>query len=66
MKVKCEKRREGMNDKNEAKAWCHRCERVWTVFVNDQDYAKGICFDECECGKSGEFGLLDESCDVAN
>jgi hypothetical protein len=55
-----------MEESNEAKAYCHRCERSWTVLVNAQDYATGICFDECECGKAGQFGLLDESCDVAN
>ena len=49
-----------MNEQNEAKAFCHRCERVWTVFVNDAYYAEGVVYDECQCGKSGKFSLIDE------
>lgn|SRR5512147_84522 len=47
----------------EATAWCHICYREFTVFVSGEDFKDGICYDECECGKSGQFCLVLEKGD---
>lgn len=48
----------------EAKAYCHRCDTEFTVFVSEQDFKDGICYDECQCGKSGKFGLVEAPANI--
>lgn len=38
-------------------AYCPRCGRVFEVEVTEEEFKNKICYDECECGKSGAFGL---------
>ncbi len=47
------------------KAWCHRCNTVFSIRCSLEDYDQGIGYGECpQCHKSGKFGLAVHSDEV--
>jgi len=43
----------------DAKAFCHRCETEFTVYVTDEDLNRGVGYGNCPgCGKEGKFSLV--------